>query len=122
MQQASQAAKKYFFYELIHVSKKSKARVGKIHTPHGIIETPNFVPVGTNGTLKALDNKLIDMLMQYPSNVQLMFCNTFHLMLHPGTEIVASAGGLHSYIKRNGPIITDSGGFQGIVLVNCDDN
>ena len=79
----------YFTFEILHTSKKSKARVGKIHTPHGVIETPNFVPVGTNGALKAIDSVLVDKL-----NVQLMFCNTYHLMLQPGADLVAQAGGL----------------------------
>ncbi|MEX0849014.1 MAG: tRNA guanosine(34) transglycosylase Tgt [Candidatus Dependentiae bacterium] len=97
----------YFTYELIHQSSKSRARVGRIHTPHGIIDTPNFVAVGTNGTLKALDSKMAEDI-----GLQLMFCNTYHLMLQPGTETVKKAGGLHKFINRNKPIITDSGGFQ----------
>jgi queuine tRNA-ribosyltransferase len=96
-----------FKFELIHQSKKSRARVGRIHTPHGIIDTPNFVAVGTNGTLKALDNHMITNM-----GLQLMFCNTYHMMLQPGTSIVKEAGGLHKFIGRNAPIITDSGGFQ----------
>lgn len=96
-----------FKFELIHQSRKSRARVGRIHTPHGIIDTPNFVAVGTNGTLKALDSELVSQL-----GLQLMFCNTYHLMLQPGTQIVKEAGGLHKFINRNAPIITDSGGFQ----------
>lgn len=96
-----------FRFELIHKSKKSRARVGRIHTPHGIIDTPNFVAVGTNGTLKALDSSIVDDI-----GVQLMFCNTYHLMVQPGVEIIQQAGGLHNFIKRKGPIITDSGGFQ----------
>lgn len=96
-----------FKFELIHQSRKSRARVGRIHTPHGIIDTPNFVAVGTNGTLKALDSELASQL-----GLQLMFCNTYHLMLQPGTQIVKDAGGLHRFINRNAPIITDSGGFQ----------
>jgi len=94
-------------FELIHKSKKSAARVGRIHTPHGIIDTPNFVAVGTNGTIKALDNITV-----HDIGLQLMFCNTYHLMLQPGTKIVHNAGGLHSFINRKLPIITDSGGFQ----------
>ena len=97
----------YFTFELIHQSTKSQARVGRIHTPHGIIDTPGFVPVGTNGTMKGLDSVLVDQL-----NVQLMFCNTYHLMLHPGTKLVKEAGGLHTFMNRKQPIITDSGGFQ----------
>lgn len=96
-----------FHFELIHRSKKSRARVGRIHTPHGIIDTPNFVAVGTNGTVKALDNALL-----HDIGLQLMFCNTYHLLLQPGTEVVKKAGGLHAFINRKLPIITDSGGFQ----------
>jgi len=96
-----------FKFELIHSSKRSRARIGKIHTPHGVIDTPNFVGVGTNGTLKALDNAIV-----HEVGLQLMFCNTYHLLVQPGTEIVRKAGGLHRFINRNLPIITDSGGFQ----------
>jgi queuine tRNA-ribosyltransferase len=98
---------KSFHFELIHRSKKSRARVGRIHTPHGIIDTPNFVAVGTNGTVKALDNALV-----HTMGLQLMFCNTYHLLLQPGTGVVKKAGGLHQFIQRSLPIITDSGGFQ----------
>ena len=96
-----------FHFEILHRSKKSRARVGRIHTPHGIIDTPNFVAVGTNGTVKALDNALL-----HDIGLQLMFCNTYHLLLQPGTDIVRQAGGLHKFINRQLPIITDSGGFQ----------
>lgn len=98
---------KQFRFEVLHHSKKSNARVGKIHTPHGVIDTPNFVAVGTNGTLKALDSVSVDAL-----GLQLMFCNTYHLLLQPGTEVVKQAGGLHRFMNRSMPIITDSGGFQ----------
>ncbi|MCP5470100.1 MAG: tRNA-guanosine(34) transglycosylase [Chlamydiales bacterium] len=94
-------------FELIYQSKKSRARVGRIHTEHGIIDTPNFVAVGTNGTLKAMNNDLVDKI-----GLQLMFCNTYHLLVQPGTEIVKQAGGLHKFINRKQPLITDSGGFQ----------
>jgi queuine tRNA-ribosyltransferase len=94
-------------FEILHRSKKSGARVGRIHTPHGVIDTPNFVAVGTNGTIKALDNATVHNI-----GLQLMFCNTYHLLLQPGTKIVQEAGGLHSFINRKLPIITDSGGFQ----------
>jgi queuine tRNA-ribosyltransferase len=94
-------------FELIYQSKKSRARVGKIHTPHGIINTPAFVAVGTNGTLKAIDNQVVSEI-----GIELMFCNTYHLLLQPGTEVIKDAGGLHTFINRNLPIITDSGGFQ----------
>ncbi len=94
-------------FEVVHQSKKSRARVGRIYTQHGIIETPNFVPVATNGSLKALTAAQIDAL-----DIDLLFCNTYHLMLHPGAPIVESAGGLHHFMRRSKPIITDSGGFQ----------
>lgn len=101
----------FFRYELIHQSKKpgSLARVGRIHTPHGIIDTPGFVAVATNGALKGLSFEDADR-----SNQQLVFCNSYHLLLHPGPDIIEAAGGLHAFTKRdtNRPFITDSGGFQ----------
>jgi len=100
-------AKTNFKFELVHQSKISNARVGKIHTPHGIINTPNFVAVGTNGTLKALDNQNVSDI-----GLELMFCNTYHLLVQPGTKIIKDAGGIHKFINRKLPIITDSGGFQ----------
>jgi len=96
-----------FKFEIIHKSSKSRARVGRIHTPHGIINTPNFVAVGTNATLKAVDSHMAENI-----DLQLMFCNTYHLMIQPGSKTVAKAGGLHKFLNRNKPIITDSGGFQ----------
>lgn len=96
-----------FTFEILHQSRISRARVGRIHTSHGIIETPGFVPVGTNATLKALDSTMLEEL-----HVQLLFCNTYHLLLHPGPEIIKAAGGLHQFMNRPSPIITDSGGFQ----------
>jgi queuine tRNA-ribosyltransferase len=94
-------------FEVIHRSKKSRATVGKIHTPHGVIDTPNFVAVGTNGTIKALDSRSLEEI-----GLQLMFCNTYHLLLQPGTEVIKQGGGLHNFMNRTLPIITDSGGFQ----------
>jgi len=94
-------------FNILHSSSKSRARVGKIITLHGTIDTPNFVAVGTHGTLKALDNKMVQEI-----GLQLMFCNTYHLLLQPGVEIIQQSGGLHRFIHRDLPIITDSGGFQ----------
>ena len=96
-----------FKFEILHKSKKSNARVGRIFTPHGIIDTPNFVAVGTNGSIKSLDNVLVKEI-----GLQLMFCNTYHLILQPGSKTIEMAGGIHKFIKRDMPIITDSGGFQ----------
>lgn len=73
----------FFRYELIHQSKKSQARVGRIHTPHGIIDCPGFVAVATNGALKGLDFRQADEAGQ-----QLVFCNSYHLLLHPGPEVI----------------------------------
>ncbi|HXW86305.1 MAG TPA: tRNA guanosine(34) transglycosylase Tgt, partial [Candidatus Bathyarchaeia archaeon] len=97
----------FFSFEIIYTSSRSRARVGRIHTPHGIIDTPGFVAVGTNATLKAVDSATVHDL-----GLQLMFCNTYHLMLHPGTDTIARAGGLHRFMHRSMPLITDSGGFQ----------
>ncbi|KAJ1632078.1 tRNA-guanine(15) transglycosylase-like protein, partial [Pavlovales sp. CCMP2436] len=86
-----------------------RARVGRIVTPHGVIDTPCFVPVGTNGALKGVSSE-----QAREAGVQLMFCNTYHLLVHPGPEVVDKAGGLHKFISHPAtmPIITDSGGFQ----------
>lgn len=104
---ANVTEQKPFFFEIIHQSKKSRARVGRIHTPHGIIDTPNFVAVGTNATLKGLDSKTVSDI-----GLQLMFCNTYHLMLQPGSKTIEKLGGLHTFMHRQMPLITDSGGFQ----------
>ncbi|CAK4169354.1 unnamed protein product [Aphanomyces euteiches] len=97
----------FFRFEIVHESKKSKARVGRIHTPHGIIDTPGFVPVGTNAALKGVTQKQAD-----DAGAQLMFANSYHLLLQPGPKIIRKAGGLHKFMGRRRPIITDSGGFQ----------
>lgn len=96
----------FFHFELRHQSKRSKARVGRIHTPHGTIDTPGFVAVATNAALKTVDHRPLQ------QQLQLMFCNTYHLLLHPGPDVVAKAGGLHLFMNRDAPLITDSGGFQ----------
>src|SRR5580704_1729434 len=96
-----------FSFQILHQSKKSRARVGRIITPHGVIDTPNFVAVGTNATLKAIDTVTADGL-----GLQLMFCNTYHLVLQPGSALIKKAGGLHKFMNRSLPLITDSGGFQ----------
>lgn len=97
----------FFRFEILHESTKSGARVGRIHTPHGIVDTPGFVAVATNAALKGVDFRDADEAGQ-----QLVFCNTYHLLLHPGSEIIRDAGGIHKFTNRNEPFITDSGGFQ----------
>ncbi|SFP93846.1 tRNA guanosine(34) transglycosylase Tgt [Salibacterium halotolerans] len=94
-------------YELKKTCKQSGARLGTIHTPHGAIDTPMFMPVGTLATVKTLSpEELEDM------NAQIILSNTYHLWLRPGEDIVQEAGGLHSFMNWDRPILTDSGGFQ----------
>lgn len=94
-------------YELIKECKQTGARLGRLHTPHGIIETPIFMPVGTQATVKAMTpEELKDM------EAQIILSNTYHLYLRPGHELVAEAGGLHKFMNWDRPILTDSGGFQ----------
>jgi len=103
----NQAVREHFRFELQHVDKSCGARAGVIHTPHGEIETPVFMPVGTHGAIKALQPKeLVDL------NIEIMLSNTYHLHLTPGSELVAKAGGLHKFMGWDRPILTDSGGFQ----------
>ncbi len=95
-------------FEILKRQSGSRARAGIIHTPHGDIETPAFVAVGTKGTVKALKPEDLDM---YVGN-QVQLANTYHLYLEPGHEIVKDAGGIHEFAHWNKPTITDSGGFQ----------
>jgi queuine tRNA-ribosyltransferase len=98
----------FFHFEILHRSSKSQARVGRIHTPHGIVETPSYVAVATNAALKGLDFRQADEAGQ-----QLIFANTYHLLLHPGADLIQEAGGIHKFTNRQDrPFITDSGGFQ----------
>lgn len=98
---------KSFTFKILKTSPKNKARTGLISTPHGSIETPNFVPVGTQATVKALTPEDLKNL-----GVQLIFANTYHLWLRPSEKIVKKLGGLHKFMSWDRPIITDSGGFQ----------
>jgi len=101
------APKPFFAFEVLHQSKRSLARVCQITTPHGTIKTPAFVAVGTQGALKAVPHSVLD-----DANLDLMFANTYHLLLQPGHEHLRKAGGIHEFIGRNRPTISDSGGFQ----------
>ena len=96
-----------FSYTLIHQDKHTGARAGIFHTPHGHIETPIFMPVGTAATVKSLLPSTLEEL-----GTQILLSNTYHLYLRPGSDIVRSAGGLHKFMHWNKPILTDSGGFQ----------
>lgn len=95
------------FFSVSHRSKKSKARLGKITTAHGVISTPSFVAVGTKGTIKTLTPELVRKI-----KTQAAFVNTYHLVTHPGAEIIKKAGGIHQYSKLDLPLMSDSGGFQ----------
>lgn len=95
-------------YELLHVCRQSGARRGVIHTPHGDIQTPIFMPVGTQATVKAMTpEELKDEV-----HAQIILGNTYHLFLRPGHELIKEAGGLHKFMNWDLPILTDSGGFQ----------
>ena len=96
-----------FEFELLVSDPTSGARAGLFHTPHGAIPTPIFAPVGTLGTVKALRPADLNRL-----GVELLLSNTYHLYLRPGEDIVHELGGLHSFMAWDGPILTDSGGFQ----------
>lgn len=91
----------------IHKNKNSAARTGILKTDHGVIQTPVFMPVGTQATVKTLDSKDINEI-----GSQIILGNTYHLHLQPGEDVVASHGGLHKFMNWEGPILTDSGGFQ----------
>jgi queuine tRNA-ribosyltransferase len=94
-------------FNLIKEASDSKARYAKMKTPHGEVETPMFMPVGTLATVKFLSPEEL-----YSIGSQVILSNTYHLWLRPGHEIVKKAGGLHKYMNYNGPMLTDSGGFQ----------
>jgi len=102
-------------FEIIKKSKKSKARVGKLYTKHGVINTPAFLPVGTQGTVKAMTPRDLNEISS-----EIILANTYHLFLRPGPDLIAQAGGLHKFINWDKPILTDSGGFQVYSLAeNC---
>jgi queuine tRNA-ribosyltransferase len=94
-------------FKLLHTDTDSRARLGCIDTPHGQVSTPAFAPVGTQATVKALDPRDLHQL-----GAELVLGNTYHLYLRPGPDVVAEMGGLHGFMGWDGPILTDSGGFQ----------
>jgi len=94
-------------FEVLKKSKYSKARVGRITTAHGVVDTPCFMPVGTQGAVKAVSPRELKEI-----GVQIVLSNTYHLYLRPGPELIAQAGGLHKFMGWEGPLLTDSGGFQ----------
>src|SRR6058998_2507417 len=94
-------------FELLAQDRQSKARRGRLTTAHGLIETPAFMPVGTQGTVKAVTpRELLEL------NAQIILGNTYHLFVRPGIDVIQHFGGLHKFMNWDGPILTDSGGYQ----------
>ncbi|MBC7224805.1 MAG: tRNA guanosine(34) transglycosylase Tgt [Anaerolineae bacterium] len=101
------AERPWFTFQVTAEDAHSAARVGRFVTPHGVVETPVFAPVGTQATVKTLSPQELQDL-----GVTLVLCNTYHLYLRPGVEVIARLGGVHRFMAWPGPILTDSGGFQ----------
>ena len=94
-------------FEIVHQVADCPARIGRVTTAHGVVDTPAFMPVGTLGTIKGLlPQQVAD------TGAQIILANTYHLMLRPGSDLVAHMGGLHQWMRWSGPLLTDSGGFQ----------
>jgi queuine tRNA-ribosyltransferase len=96
-----------FKFEIVKKSKKSKARVGKLYTPHGVVNTPAFQAIGTQGSVKTMSPRDLNEI-----GAEIVLSNTYHLYLRPGHELIREAGGLHKFMNWEKPILTDSGGFQ----------
>ena len=101
------------YFKLLHQDKKTKARVGELRTAHGVIRTPAFFPVGTQGTVKTLSGGELK-----TSGAQAILSNAYHLYLRPGLEVIRRAGGLHAFMGWDRPILTDSGGYQVLSLAD----
>src|SRR3954454_6518019 len=96
-----------FAFEVVHQDTNSGARLARFTTPRGAVDTPAFMPVGTQGTVKGVDPGRLR-----ETGAQMVLANTYHLSLRPGEQVVAALGGLHEFMRWDGPILTDSGGFQ----------
>jgi queuine tRNA-ribosyltransferase len=96
-----------FEFELLHTCRQTGARRGRLHTPHGVIETPVYMPVGTQASVKTLSPDEVKQI-----GADIILANTYHLHLRPGEDLVREAGGLHRFMGWDRPILTDSGGFQ----------
>src|SRR5687768_12255659 len=94
-------------FEVLSQDPTTRARRGRLHLAHGVVETPIFMPVGTQATVKGMTPDQLHAL-----SVEILLCNSYHLMLRPGHDAVARLGGLHKFMGWNGPILTDSGGYQ----------
>ncbi len=96
-----------FSFEIVRTCPETGARAGILRTPHSVIETPVFMPVGTQATVKTMSQQELEDI-----DVRIILGNTYHLYLRPGAELVREAGGLHAFMGWSGSILTDSGGFQ----------
>lgn len=105
--------KEYFKFDLLHEDSKTGARAGVLHTPHGDIETPIFMPVGTNSAVKMLSNYHLSQ-----TEPHIILANSYHLHLRAGSELIRDFGGIHSWMDWHKPVLTDSGGFQVFSLSN----
>jgi len=94
-------------FELLATDPRSRARRGRLHTAHGVVETPVFMPVGTRGTVKAVSPRELE-----EAGAQVVLGNTYHLNIRPGMDVIEACGGLHRFMGWNGPVLTDSGGYQ----------
>ena len=104
-----------FDFEITSSCKNSDARTGIFYTPHGTVETPKFMPVGTLGTVKGISSKQLA-----STDASMILSNTFHLHLQPGESIIKNAGGIHKFMNWDKPILTDSGGYQVFSLANLN--
>lgn len=104
------------WYEHIHTCKQTGARLGRVHTPHGTFDTPAFMPVGTQASVKGMSPEEVA-----GTGAGIILSNTYHLWLRPGSDIVAKAGGLHKFMNWKGSVLTDSGGFQVFSLAKPKD-
>jgi queuine tRNA-ribosyltransferase len=96
-----------FKFEITHEDPKTGARTGRLSTPHGVVETPNYIFCGTKATVKAMTPAQL-----HEAQTDIILANTYHLMLQPGADLIQKMGGLHKFTGWNGPMLTDSGGFQ----------
>src|SRR5215471_5855077 len=103
-------------FEIVAKDANTRARRGRLHTAHGVIETPVFMPVGTQATVKSMTPEQLKAL-----NVEILLCNSYHLFLRPGPQTIAQLGGLHRFMAWDRPILTDSGGFQVFSLSSLRD-
>jgi len=94
-------------FEILKEDEETQARAGLLHTAHGTVETPVFMPVGTQGTVKTMSPRELE-----EAGVQIIVCNVYHLYLRPGYELIREAGGIHEFVSWKRPVLTDSGGFQ----------